>query len=105
MTDWFIRRVKQDDGVLVNLASNEFRGLFDWKRVKKELTIVTPDFKVEKMGLVKNVTIYAKMCRGAMARWILTHRIAEVERLETFSYEGFEFVGSDDANMLFVMHS
>lgn len=105
LTDWFIRRVRQDDGVLVNLASNEFRGLFDWKRVKKELNIVTPDFKVERMGILRNVTIYAKMCRGAMARWILTHRITEVKRLETFSYEGFKFVGGDDGHMLFVMHS
>src|SRR5574344_1213809 len=41
LTDWFIQKVKADDGILVNLASNELKELFDWKRVKKELTIIT----------------------------------------------------------------
>ena len=89
LTDWFINRVKADDGILVNLASNEFKDLFDWKRVKKELTIVTPDFKVMKDGKPRTIVIYAKMCRGAMTRWILKNRITDVADLKQFQYEGF----------------
>lgn len=90
LTDWFIEKVKADDGILVNLASNEFKGLFDWKKVERELTVVTPEFKVEKDGKLRTVVIYAKMCRGAMARWILLSRPATIGELTAFDYEGFK---------------
>ncbi|MGM9832233.1 MAG: YaaA family protein [Candidatus Limisoma sp.] len=96
LTDWFIAKVKADDGVLVNLASNEFRKMFDWKRVEKSLTVVSPDFKVEEGGCLKNVTVYAKMCRGAMTRYIIKNRIDCPELLAEFSYEGFRHAGEFD---------
>ena len=89
LTDWFIKKVKEDDGILVNLASNEFKDLFDWKRVEKELTVITPEFKVEKEGKLKSIVIYTKMCRGDMTRWIIQNRITEIEKLRDFQYEGF----------------
>ncbi|TGX81319.1 YaaA family protein [Palleniella muris] len=91
LTDWFIEKVKADDGILVNLASDEFRGLFDWRRVKKELEIVTPQFKVEKAGRLKTIVIYTKMCRGAMTKWILQNRITSTDALKAFEYEGFRY--------------
>jgi cytoplasmic iron level regulating protein YaaA (DUF328/UPF0246 family) len=90
LTDWFIQKIKADDGVLVNLASDEMRNLFDWKRVKKEVTIVTPQFRIEKNGKLKTIVIYTKMCRGAMARYILKERITYIDLLKSFEYEGFE---------------
>ena len=89
LTDWFIRKIKADDGILVNLASNEFKDLFDWKRVKKEVTVITPQFKVDKGGKLSTIVIYTKMCRGAMARWILQNRITDIEELKLFAYEGY----------------
>ncbi|MDE5554916.1 MAG: YaaA family protein, partial [Muribaculaceae bacterium] len=53
LTEELIRRVKADDGILVNLASNEMQKLFDWKRVKKELTVITPSFKIETLGMLR----------------------------------------------------
>ena len=91
LTGWFIRKVKENDGILVNLASNEFKDLFDWKRVQSELTVITPEFKVEKEGRLKTIVIYTKMCRGAMTRWILENRISEIEQLKKFQYEGFKY--------------
>ena len=91
LTDWFIEKVKADDGILVNLASNEFRNIFDWKRVNKELTVITPEFKVEKDGKLKTVVIYAKMCRGAMARHIIRNRTSDMEQLKDFEFEGFKY--------------
>ena len=89
LTDWFISKIKADDGILVNLASNEFKNLFDWKRVMKEVTVVTPQFKVEKGGKLSTIVIYTKMCRGAMTRWILQNRITDIEALKQFEYEGY----------------
>ena len=91
LTDWFISSVKADDGVLVNLASNEFKDIFDWKKVMREVTVVTPEFKVEKDGRLRTVVIYAKMCRGAMARWIVQNRVADTARLREFTYDGFHY--------------
>lgn len=91
LTDAFIESVKADDGVLVNLASNEFRDIFDWKRVAKELKIITPDFKVDKDGKPRTVVVYAKMCRGAMSRWIIQNRIDSPDDLPDFEFEGFTF--------------
>ena len=40
LTEKFIASVKKDDGVLLYLASEEMKGLFDWKRVKQEVQVV-----------------------------------------------------------------
>lgn len=96
LTDRLIELTKADDGILVNLASNEFRDMFDWKRLVAELDIITPTFKVEENGRLKNVTIYAKMCRGAMTRYIITHRIADPSLLSGFTFEGFRNTGGYD---------
>lgn len=93
LTGWLIDKVKSDDGILVNLASNEFRDIFDWKSVKRELTIITPDFKVDSGGKLKTIVIYAKMCRGAMTRWIIQNRISNPDDLAEFEYENFKWEG------------
>lgn len=103
LTGYLINKVKEDDGILVNLASNEMQKLFDWKRIRSELTVISPSFKVEKGGRLSNVTVYAKMCRGAMTRYILTDRSATPADLHSFEYEGFVYSGSDNPDPLFVL--
>ena len=94
LTDWFIKK-KADDGILIYLASDEMRNLFDWKRVKSEVKVITPTFKVDKNGKLKTIVIYTKMCRGAMARYIIKNRITNIDELKSFEYEGFSI---DDSN-------
>lgn len=89
LTDYLIDTIKSDDGILVNLASAEFKRLFDWRRVTKEVTVLTPEFRVVKDGREKMVTVYAKICRGAMTRYILETRPTTPEDLTRFTYEGF----------------
>lgn len=101
LTDHLIKRVKADDGILVNLASEEFQGLFDYKRILRELRVITPEFKVEKGGKLKTIVIYTKMCRGAMTRWILENRTTAVEQLEAFEYEGYA-LDRDSGRWLYV---
>ena len=96
LTDWFIEKNKADDGILINLASDEMRNLFNWKRVQKEVTIITPDFKVEKNGKLKTIVIYTKMCRGAMTRYILKNKITDINYLKYFEYEEFKLCNEDD---------
>ena len=95
LTDWFINKIKADDGILINLASDEMHNLFDWKRIKEEVKVITPIFKVDKNGKLKTIVIYTKMCRGAMARYIIKNRITNIDELKSFEYEGFSI---DDSN-------
>ena len=103
LTDSLIARVKADDGVLINLASNEMKRLFDWKRVCREVTVITPDFKVEKLGLQSNITVYAKMCRGAMTRHLLTTRSVAPAGMQDFDFLGFTYEPSPLKSPLFVL--
>lgn len=44
LTDVLIDSVKQDDGCLVHLATEEMTRLFDWKRVRREVKVLNPNF-------------------------------------------------------------
>lgn len=100
LTDELIKRVKADDGVLINLASNEMRILFDWKRVTKELKVLTPEFKTESSGRLRNVTVYAKICRGAMTRFIIKNALENPDELRLFDSNGFRYEGGDTTRCL-----
>ena len=91
LTDVLINAVKDDDGVLVHLATEEYQHLFDWQRVHKEVRIVQPLFYVRKGNDLKMQAVWAKTCRGAMTRFIIEHRITKPDDLRAFSYEGFKF--------------
>lgn len=91
LTDLFLEEIKVQGGILCNLASDEMRGLFDWKRVERETTVITPEFQVWKNGKFSTIVVYTKMCRGEMTRFILKNRIESPQDLRSFQWEGFEF--------------
>jgi len=91
LTDYFIKQIKADDGILINLASDEMKNLFDWKKITREVKVITPEFHIIRNGKQKTIVIYTKMCRGAMTRYILKKRITCTEDLKAFEYEGFHW--------------
>lgn len=92
LTDVLINSVKADDGVLLHLSTAEYEHLFDWKRVCKEVKVIQPLFYVrQKDGSLKMQAVWAKSCRGAMVRFVLTNQISNPEELANFIYEGFEY--------------
>ncbi len=104
LTDFFIHAIKEQGGILINLASEEMKNLFDWRKVCSEVQVITPDFYTIKNGKLKAVTVYAKMCRGEMTRFILKNRIEDIKELQAFEWEGFHFdeERSTDDHLLFV---
>lgn len=106
LTDELIGRVRQDDGILVNLASGEMKRLFDWGRIRRELRVITPEFRIRDGERLKTVVVYTKMCRGEMTRYLLRHRITDPEALKAFAWEGFRFEQeqSKTYDWLFTMH-
>lgn len=91
LTDLLIDKVKQDDGILIHLSTEEYEHLFDWKRVKEEVQVIQPLFYVRTPKGLKIQAVWAKSCRGAMVRFILENRPTTPEALQSFAYEGFEY--------------
>lgn len=100
LTGLLLERVKADDGILVNLASEEMKRLFDWKRVCREVKVITPEFRVWKGDKLRSIVVYTKMCRGEMTRYLLKGRITDPEALKAFTWEGFRW---DDAAGMFTL--
>ena len=92
LTDVLISSVKADDGILIHLSTAEYEHLFDWKRICREVKVIQPHFYVrQKDGRLKMQAVWAKSCRGAMVRYILSNQLTTSAGLATFCYEGFEY--------------
>lgn len=91
VTDVLIESVKMDGGILIHLSTEEYQALFDWKKVCNSVIVIQPQFLVNQKGKLKTQAVWAKTCRGAMTRWIITNRIDDPSLLRGFSYEGFEY--------------
>ena len=92
LTDVLIHSVKADDGILIHLSTAEYEHLFDWKRICREVKVIQPLFYVrQKDDRLKMQAVWAKSCRGAMVKYILSNQLATPEELAAFSYEGFEY--------------
>jgi len=92
---------KQDEAVLVNLASNEY-----FKSVKPKLLegrLLNINFKETKNGKTRVVAIFAKRARGMMADYIIRNRIERPEDIKKFKIGGYKFCKSlsDDKQWTF----
>lgn len=80
-------------GSLINLASGEMRRLFDWKRLTEKLTVITPEFLVEKNGKWKQIVVYTKMARGQLARFLLSEEndLPLLDKIKSFHWQGYTY--------------
>ena len=81
--------VQTDQKLLVNLASNEYFGAIDTKKLNAR--IITPLFKENKDGKYQMVSFYAKRARGLMSRFIIQNNISDPEEMKAFDSEGYYF--------------
>ncbi|TCP95553.1 hypothetical protein EDC44_10854 [Cricetibacter osteomyelitidis] len=91
---------EQGDNVLVNLASDEY-----YKSVKADklsVNIIKPVFLDNKNGKYKVISFYAKKARGLMCRYIIQHRLQEIEQLKEFDLDGYYFDATASTNTEFV---
>ena len=104
LTDNFIALVNQSGGVLLDLTSEEMRLLLDWPKVCAAVRTVKVDFYERRAGKLKSVTMYAKMCRGEMTRYVIRNRIDNPEDVKAFLWDGFVFdpLESNENHLVFV---
>jgi cytoplasmic iron level regulating protein YaaA (DUF328/UPF0246 family) len=92
---------KQQEPVLVNLASNEY-----FKSVKPKLLdgeLLNINFKETKNGKTRVVAIFAKRARGMLADYIIRNRIESPAGIKKFRQQGYRFSKelSDDKQWTF----
>jgi cytoplasmic iron level regulating protein YaaA (DUF328/UPF0246 family) len=81
--------VSTGSNILINLASDEYSKVV----LKKGLNarVINFSFRVETEKGLKNVSVFAKQARGAMARYILEKRVDDLEKLREFNYQGYRY--------------
>ena len=78
------------DPTLVNLASQEYFSAVDRKALK--LPLVTCHFKEQaEDGGVRMIALFAKRARGALARYVIDHRLEHADDLKRFDRDGYRF--------------
>ncbi len=74
---------------LINLASHEYFKAIDPEKIDKP--IITPEFKENKNGTYKVISVYAKKARGMMVRFIIQNQLSNSEDLKAFDWDGYHF--------------
>ncbi len=92
VTETLNKEIPEGD-FLVNLASQEYFKVIDKKTFKHP--IYEPVFKDYKNGELKTISLYAKIARGLMTRFIIQNDINTPEELKLFNVDGYRY----DANL------
>lgn len=88
------------DKTIINLASNEYFSAVDPQALRSR--VVTPVFKEEKDGALRQLQFFAKRARGAMARWATQNRVTKAEDLKRFNVDGYTFREGDSSDDLWL---
>jgi cytoplasmic iron level regulating protein YaaA (DUF328/UPF0246 family) len=75
--------------VILDLASSEYSKAA--KAYSLGARVITPVFKDRGPAGYKMVMVFAKHQRGAMARYIIQHRILDPEKLKRYDVDGYRF--------------
>ena len=95
----YISNILSKDEVLLNLASGEFSKLID----NKKISMINIDFKEEKDGAYKSVSIYSKKARGQFLNYLVKNQIANLEDIKKIKLDGYSLNNalSDEKNFIF----
>ncbi len=87
--------------IIINLASNEYFKAAKTKALKSR--VINMVFKEQKGDDLKIIGLFAKRARGAMARYMIQHRIERPDDLKKFAQDGYRHrpAMSDDDHWVF----
>ena len=88
----FLNNELQKNELFVNLASQEYFGAVDAKKLK--VPVITPEFKDFSNGKLKVISFYAKKARGLMARFLIENNIESIDDMKLFNADGYQFDAS-----------
>ena len=95
----YISNILDKDEILLNLASSEFSRLID----NKKILMINIDFKEEKDGTYKSISIYSKKARGKFLNYLVKNQIDNLEEIVKIKLDGYNFNKdlSDEKNLIF----
>ena len=88
--DALYKEVRDDSGVIINLASKEYSRCIE-KYLQSEDQFITCIFGELENGRVVQKGVYAKMARGDMVRFMAEHQIEDPEMLKTYDRMHYHF--------------
>ena len=92
--------IDEQGGILINLASGEYYKSVQEQQLKAQ--IIKPIFLDNKNGKYKVISFYAKKARGLMCRYLIQHRLSDVEQLKEFDLGGYWFDSAASTQTEFV---
>ena len=92
--------IDEQGGILINLASDEYYKSVQEQQLKAQ--IIKPIFLDNKNGKYKVISFYAKKARGLMCRYLIQHRLSDVEQLKEFNLGGYWFDSASSTKTEFV---
>ncbi|MBK9148765.1 MAG: peroxide stress protein YaaA [Flavobacteriales bacterium] len=81
--------------VVINCASAEYFHAVD--AAKLNARVIAPVFKDKVGSAYKPLQTYVKQQRGALARFIIQHRILDPERIKGFAENGYRFAADESS--------
>ncbi len=88
LTAYLNAELKEDE-LFINLASNEYFGAIDEKKLK--VPVIAPIFKDWKGDSLKVISFFAKKARGSMVRYIIDSGAKTLSDIRGFNRDGYEF--------------
>lgn len=85
----YLNNELQEGELFINLASNEYFGVIDQKKLK--VPVITPIFKDWKNDKLKVISFFAKKARGSLVRYILDTNAQTLQDIKGFDYDEYIF--------------
>lgn len=101
LTDWWGDRIARSlaadldaegSATVLNLASNEYWAAVEG-RLSPDIRVIAVDFREGEDR--RFVSFTAKRARGAMARWLVEHRIADPDAMRAFEWHGYRYIADE----------
>ena len=101
--DALYKEVRDDSGIIINLASKEYSRCIE-KYLQPQDRFITCIFGELEGGRVIQKGVYAKMARGDMVRFMAEHQIEDPEMLKTYDRMHYHFSAerSSEAEYVFI---
>jgi|SRR5690606_3439391 len=101
LTDFVNSKMKKNE-ILLNLASNEYAKVLDAKNLKtKKIDVEFYDYK---NGELKQIMVFFKQARGAMARYCAENNVSTLDEVKNFQVNnyGFDEKQSTEDKLVFI---
>lgn len=101
LTDFVNSKMKKNE-ILLNLASNEYAKVLDAKNLKGQKIDV--EFYDYKNGELKQIMVFFKQARGAMARYCAENNVLTIDEVKNFNENNYSFDAklSTDEKLVFI---